>query len=288
MSQLPHPRLQPRHHQTILGGLSCSYLEWGPVDAPAVVMIHGLRSYAYTWEELAADLARDHRVLALDLRGRGDSAWDPDRRYHHSAYLHDLAQWVDGLQLRRFTLLGHSLGGAVALMYAGKHSDRVASLIIEDSGPGAAAAGAGAERIAAELASTPTQFDSLDGARAYWRSIRPNISDTALDSRVRHTLKQLPDGRYRWRWDHAGISDARRTYPPVNLWPSLELLACPTLLVRGGRSDYCTAELAEQMRKRQPLLEIVTIGDAGHYVHDDQPERFSEQVRAFLTRHQER
>lgn len=277
----PRPR-EARSHRTVLNGINARYLEWGPVDAPPLVLLHGLRSYAHTWDELAGTLVPNFRVLALDLRGRGHSGWDPERNYHADAYARDLEQWVDELGLRRFALLGHSLGGAVALLYSAAHPERVASLVLEDSGPGAAAAGAGAERIAAELAATPARFDTLGDARAYWRSVRPHITDEALDSRVRHTIVARLDGGFEWRLDLQGIADARRRFPSPDLWPAVERLKSPTLLVRGAESDYCTADIAERMEERQPLIRTVVVEGAGHYVHDDRPDPFAAAVRAFL------
>src|SRR5512134_3795774 len=120
-------------------GLRLHYVEWGAVTAPAIVALHGLRSFAYTWEPVALPLADRFRIVALDQRGRGLSDWDPQRRYHAREYVLDLEALVDHLGLDRFVLLGHSMGGANAFIYAARHPERVAALVIEDMGPGASA-----------------------------------------------------------------------------------------------------------------------------------------------------
>lgn len=274
--------VRAQSHLTELNGISARYLEWGSPDAPPIILLHGLRSYAHTWDDLAADLARDHRVLALDWRGRGKSGWDRQQRYHADAYVSDLEQWVDQLALEQFVLLGHSLGGANALLYSAAHRDRIRSLVIEDSGPTAADTGAGTARIIQELQSTPTRFETLAAARKYWRSIRPNITEQALDNRILNTIVSLPGGGWGWSYDLTGITTARLAQPPADLWPAVEQLTSPTLLIRGEQSDYCTIEIAEQMRERQPAIHTVTISDAGHYVHDDRPAEFRQAVRRFL------
>src|SRR5689334_12405772 len=107
-------------------GLRLRYVEWGAPTAPAIVALHGLRSFGYTWEPLARHLEGRFRLIALDQRGRGESDWDPRRRYYTSEYVRDLERLVDWLGLERFILLGHSMGGATAFVYASKHPDRLA------------------------------------------------------------------------------------------------------------------------------------------------------------------
>ncbi|MFJ9631800.1 alpha/beta fold hydrolase [Streptomyces sp. NPDC101175] len=271
---------------TTLGGLRAHYVEWGAPDSPAVVMLHGLRSYARTFEPLAARLADRYRVLALDARGRGDSAWDPEGAYHTPSYVADLEEFVDRLGLDRFVLLGHSMGGATAYVYAARHPERVVGTVVEDIGPGSSLGGAGAERIRREVAETPAEFASLDAARAYWRGIRPGISADALESRIRHTLRPGSCGRRLWKFDLSGIARARLDTDParqVDLWPSVEALRCPTLVVRGGASDFLPAATAAEMTVRNPLVRAVEIPGAGHYVHDDAPDAFHQQLEQFLT-----
>jgi pimeloyl-ACP methyl ester carboxylesterase len=139
-------------------GLSLRYVEWGPASAPPVVMLHGLRSYAHTWEPVAQALLPHWRVIALDQRGRGGSDWDAQRRYHTASYVADLEALVDALGLARFVLVGHSMGGTNAIVYAARHPERVSGLVIEDMGPGASMASGGTDRIKRELKATPASL----------------------------------------------------------------------------------------------------------------------------------
>lgn len=266
-------------------GLRLRHISWGREDAPPVVMLHGLRSYAYTWEPVAAALADSYRVIALDQRGRGLSNWDPQRNYYAEAYARDLEVLVDALGLRRFVLVGHSMGGANAFVYSGKHPERLAGLVVEDMGPGASASSQGSERIRRELRDTPHAFNSWDEARAFWRRQRPNISDTALESRVAHSLKTGESGRIVWRHDAAGIAAARLAATPaqlVDLWPFVTGLAMPTLVLRGSDSDFLSAATLEKMAAASPQICTVSIPQATHYVHDDQLAAFNAALRAWL------
>jgi len=266
-------------------GLRLRYVEWGAVDAPAIVALHGLRSFAYTWEPVALPLADRFRIIALDQRGRGESDWDPQRRYYAEHYVRDLAVLADHLKLARFVLIGHSMGGSNAFVYASAHADRLAALVIEDMGPGASAGGAGSERIRRELLATPARFADWDAAAAFWRSQRPNVPDAAIAARVLHSMKRTEDGSVVWRHDAEGIAAARLTATPqqlVDLWPHVEALRIPTLLMRGARSDFLTAETATAMVQRNPAIRLVEIPGATHYVHDDNFAAFEAALHAYL------
>ena len=135
------------------------------------------------------------------------------------------------------------------------------------------------------MAGTPPRFGSLEEVRTYWRGIRPDITEEALASRIENTVRPAADGGFDWRLDMAGIAEARRAGDPagaVDLWSCVESLRCPTLVVRGARSDFLPVGVCEQMARRQPLVRWAQVSDAGHYVHDDNPAAFLDLVRGFL------
>jgi pimeloyl-ACP methyl ester carboxylesterase len=275
----------PVSNHVVANGLKLHHLEWGDTASPPVLALHGLRSYAHTWDAVAGALAGDHRVIAPDFRGRGDSEWAPDADYFTNAYVSDVEALVEHLGMRRFAIIGHSMGGSVAYAYAARHPDQVSTLVIEDIGPGSSTATSGADRIIREMKSTPSHFDSLDAVHTYWRTIRPDISDEALASRVAHTVRELGDGRWAWKLDMAGIAMARLSGDPagpVDLWKCVETLRCPTLVIRGGQSDFLPERICLEMAERQPLVRWVEVPGAGHYVHDDDPGAFIDLVADFL------
>lgn len=275
----------PSSHLIPVGDLTYRYLRWGDPDAPTVLMLHGLRSYAHTWAPVAAALSSRYQVIAPDFRGRGDSSWDPAGRYFTSAYLEDLAALVAGIGLTRFAIVGHSMGGTVGYAYAAGHPEQVGALVVEDIGPGSSTATAGAGRILREVADTPVDFPSVEAVRAYWRELRPGITDAALDSRVEHTVRRGPDGRWRWRLDMHGITTARQRIDPAgapDLWACVDSLTCRTLVIRGADSDFLPADTCRRMAARQPRLRWAEVTGAGHYVHDDNPPEFIALVTDFL------
>jgi pimeloyl-ACP methyl ester carboxylesterase len=268
-----------------VAGLGFRVVEWGEPRARPVLMLHGIRGYSDTFEGVAAALQPRFRVIAFDQRGRGGTDWDPERNYYTDTYVADIEAVMAQLGLERFDLLGHSMGGINAIVFAAKHPDRVRRLAIEDAGPGAFDQSAGAQRIRGELATTPERFDSWETAADFMRALRPTVTEEARQQRLRSMLKARPEGGYTWRYDHAGIAVTRLDPDPARL-PDLEAavrgIRCDTLVLRGGRSDYLQPEMAAHMRELNPLIQCVEIPNAGHYIHDDQPALFEQAVVQFL------
>ena len=109
----------PTSHSLVSQRLRLNYLDWGNADAPTLVLQHGGRDHARSWDWVAQSLRRSWHVIAPDLRGHGDSAWSPDGAYMMPYYVHDLAQLIHQQDNKPVTIVAHSLGGAVSLRYAG-------------------------------------------------------------------------------------------------------------------------------------------------------------------------
>lgn len=277
--------MERRDYMLALSGLNFHVTEWGSTQARPVVMLHGIRGYTETFASLAAALQPGFRVIAFDQRGRGESDWDSGHNYYTDAYVADLEALVGALKLGRFDLLGHSMGGINAIVYAARHPDKVRRLVIEDAGPGAFEVSDGATRIRKELATTPDRFASWEGASDFMRALRPTVSEEARQQRLHNMLKALPEGGFTWRYDHVGIAATRLNPDParvVNLEPSVGAITCPTLVLRGGRSDYLQPAMVARMRALNPHITDTEIPDAGHYIHDDQPELVAQAVVEFL------
>jgi len=279
--------MERRDYTLALSGLNFHVSEWGAEQGWPVVMLHGIRGYAETFAGIAAALQPGFRVIAFDQRGRGGSDWDPAHNYYADAYVADVEAIVQQLGLDRFDLLGHSMGGINAIVYAARHPGRVRRLVIEDAGPGAFETSDGATRIRKELATTPERFESWEAAGEFMRALRPTVSEEARQQRLHSMLKPLREGGYTWRYDHAGIAATRLNPDParvVDLEPCLSAIGCETLVIRGGRSDYLQPSMVERMQALNPRIASIEIPDAGHYVHDDQPALFQQAVSDFLDR----
>jgi pimeloyl-ACP methyl ester carboxylesterase len=274
--------LAPRDHTVTLGGLALHYCEWGPADARPLLLLHGITGHARSWDTLAAALQPDYRVIALDQRGHGDSQWAPDADYSVGAMSGDVERLADHLGLGRFRLLGLSMGGRVAIGFAGAHLARVERLVIVDIGPDIAPAGM--ERIRGGIGTAPERFATHDEAFAHARRANPLYREAELRHRLAHALRRQPDGSLAWKYDRA-IREAMRLgtrREAMDLWEPLPRIACPTLLVRGGESDILSPEIAKRMLAALADARLVEIPGAGHTVPGDQPEAFAAAVRSFL------
>lgn len=268
-------------------GLQQHYWRWGDKNAPTIILLHGIRSYGKTWLKTAARLKDTYQVIALDLRGRGNSGWSKDAAYYYGDYVADLEGLVAHLAVDEFYLLGHSLGGQNALLYAAKHPAHVKGLIVEDIGPGSSTGGEGAARIVREFNNTPESFDSWQAATDFWRSIRPKISDESLRQRVAETLIENKHGKIVWSYDfvgikHARLAAARDQSKMPDLWPAVKTLQCPTLVLRGAISDFLPKDTLLAMKQANPLIQVAEVRGATHYVHDDNFDEFYLYLSDFL------
>ena len=249
----------------VLHGQRFHYTEWGPPAAPPVIFLHGITGHARTWDDEARLLAERCHVIVLDQRGHGDSDPAPDGDYSDAALLGDLEAFVDALGFRRLGLVALSLGGRVAINYAGRHPDRVERLVVVDIGPEIAPGGRA--RVSSLMAAAPERFETLEEVVTHQRANNP-----------------LPNGGFTWKYDRA-LRDAireGRLRTPADLWPQWCAIQCPTLLVRGAQSDVLTDETAKRMLEELPAARLTVVPDAGHTVPGDQPAVFQALLREFL------
>lgn len=282
----PVALLDGEHTRTVSNGaVNIHVREWGDPAKPALVLLHGLRGYSGTWRNLARALADRFHMIAFDARGRGESDWDQGRNYYTDAYVSDLEAVVAAFGLTRFTLIGHSMGGTTSYVYASQNPERLDALVIEDITAGSSVSGAGFERIVAEMKALPTRFADWGEARAYWRKLRPNVGDAAIEERLWESMRGQSDGSVIWRYDAEGIAETRVSPDParvVDLWPVIASIAVPTLVIRGSRSDFCNLESVTKLEGRNAFLRHATVEGASHYVHDDAPQDFLRLVEGFL------
>jgi esterase len=265
-----------------LHGQRFHYVEWGNAAAPPVVFLHGITGHARTWDDEARLLAGHYRVLALDQRGHGDSDPAPGADYGDDALLADLVAFADALALPRLTLVALSLGGRVAINFAGRHPDRVERMVVVDIGPEIAPAGRA--RVGALMAAAPERFETRDEVVRHLRASAPLYSEAMLRQRAEHAVRPLPGGGFTWKYDRALREAIRqgRLRVPADLWPQWRAIRCPVLLVRGDQSDVLSDETAKRMVDEQPAARLAVVAGAGHTVPGDQPAAFQSLLREFL------
>ena len=273
-------------HWTSEDGLRLHYRDYtGPGagsgagrDAKApVICIPGLTRNARDFETLAARLATRRRVLCLDLRGRGDSAYARDpATYIPPTYVADLEALLEQAGIARFVAVGTSLGGLVTLLFAARHAGRLAGAVLNDVGP--EVAGAGIARIGGYVGQGRSFETWMHAARALEESQGEMFPDFAVSdwlTLAKRAMTLGSNGRIVFDYDMK-IAEPFATptnAAPPDLWPCWRALAGrPVVLVRGEMSDILAPETAARMLAEVPGAEMVTVPRIGHAPTLDEPE----------------
>ena len=240
------------------------YLDWGGAGLPPLVVLHGLSGNAHAFDALAPLLATAYHVLAVDERGHGDTDWAKDGDYRTEAFAADLEGFRAVLGMERFSLLGTSLGGRIAMAYAGIHPHRVVRLVINDIG--AEMDPRGAERIAISVAQAQLHFGDMPEVLAWLRKNRPPLAalgDEELTMLANWQVKPAPQGGYVWKMDPYYRQDLQRPTPAQG-WGWAKAITAPTLLLRGGTSDLLMAETAKRMAAELKDCHLREVPGVGH------------------------
>lgn len=261
-----------------INGLHLNYLEWQNAPAPVVILLHGLCGNAHYWDLLASSLHQEFHCIAIDQRGHGESDWASC--YGSRDYVSDLERVIQQLNITSFILIGHSLGGINAILYAAMHPDHVNKLIIIDIGPELATEGS--LRLRKEMQSEPGHFNSVDEVYEYFNNLKRFCSDNFLKHQIRYAIKMNEEGQYIFKYDPA----LRQTNmnSPQWLWGYLDEILCPVLLLRGSESDLFTTDTAQKIKNMIPHCVLKEIAHAGHEIPGDNPEALSEEVLIFLSK----
>jgi pimeloyl-ACP methyl ester carboxylesterase len=268
-------------------GLSIQATEWSR-RGPTCVLLHGFGDNSSVWSHLAPQIMSRFRVITIDLRGHGNSDWDPETRYDTETLTADLAAIIGSFGLERTILIGHSWGAGIASRFAAAQPAVVAGLVIVDFGPELSEAGVA--EILRGFTETPSSFGSSDEYARWLAARRPFANPRMLEQYARYGLRQSTDGRYQIKNDSAlgtKAEIARLTpenghYHIAGLWTALESIKCRTLVVRGGASGVFPRNIAARMVERMPAGELQSISGAGHAVMMDNPVQFTARVAEFL------
>ena len=274
--------------------LRLNYLDWGNPEKPLLMLVHGGRDHARSWDWVAEQLREDWHVVAFDHRGHGDSDWVSDGNYNVQDMVYDLAQLVHQLGDDEVTIVSHSMGGNVALRYAGTFPDKVRKIVaIEGLGPSPKRqeemrADPYPQRMAewiekkrAAAARTPRKYDSIKAAFA--RMIEENSYLTEAQARhlTLHGVTRNEDGTYSWKFD-----------PHLNVWHVEDVadeflhqtwaaITAPTLLLYGADS-WASNPQGDGRLEHFENAKVIEFENAGHWLHHDQFDRFMQTLRDFL------
>ncbi len=271
-------------------GLRLHYADWGHDAAPPLILIHGGRDHCRSWDVVARALQPHFHVMAPDLRGHGDSDWAKGSSYSLSDYVYDLTRLARSSALHKTTIVGHSMGGIIGLMYAGTWPDKVSRLVVLDGVtvlPGSTRA-----PIHEQIAEWIAQLDRIAELKIrHYRTIAEAAERISTHNKrltpeqalhlATHGVKRNADGSYSWKFDEYQQARAPYRLPPddhIALWSRI---TCPTLLLRGSESflpDPETTGMLAHFRQAN----LVTIAGAGHWLHHDKIDEVLGLLRPFL------
>jgi esterase len=243
---------------------------------PPFIILHGLLGSADNWRSMSRRLGAHYRVFAVDLRNHGRSPHS--EIFDYDVMVADLWEFMEKQALRRIILLGHSMGGKVAMQFAIEYPTEVDRLVVVDTAPKSYEP---AQRYILEALGSLdlTRYKSFADADA---ALAENISDNSLRQFLLKNLARDENGRLHWKIHLAAID---RNYDKLGRGIASErTFDKPTLFIRGRRSNYIEDDDAPLIRQIFPQAEIATVPEAGHWVHVDAPEEFFQTVLNFLHR----
>lgn len=275
--------------------LKLNYVDWGNPEAPPLVLVHGGRDHARSWDWTAQALRNDWHVTAIDHRGHGDSEWVNDGNYAVSDMVYDLAQHIHQLGRGPVTIVSHSMGGNVALRYAGTFPDMVRKIVaIEGLGPSPKRAeemrakpypermAEWIEKKRKAAGRSPRKYDSIEAAFA--RMIEENSYLTKEQARhlTIHGVNRNEDGTFSWKFD-----------PHLNVWPVEDVadafiqqtwaaIRAPTLMLYGADSWASNPVGDGRLAHFSNDPQVIEFEKAGHWLHHDQFDRFMATLQEFL------
>jgi len=282
---------EPHRRYFVHDGLRLHYWEWGDPSEHTYVFVHGIRDQGRSWDRFLQALRRRgvpiKHAVALDLRGHGDSEWPGlSRGYQHEDFLTDLAGLLKHLDKESVTIIGHSLGGSMCLLYAGAFPERVARLVLLESlGPFARSDEEVPDIVAERLkgrdyVEIPFPHETLEAAAKAIQKTFPLIPDEAALHMARHGTYNR-GGRYRWKHDPILRYRTTTAMSEGQIEAFIHRLKCPILFVYGTESDFMKSVRGHRAQLF-PNAKIVPIEGAGHHIPHEKPEELAEVVVPFL------
>ncbi len=263
------------------GDVEIFYRHFGAPGQTPVIIVHGLSFFSYDWTNVASLIAKDREVVAIDMRGFGESTWSPERNYKLETLSNDVVAVLDALKWNKAVLMGHSFGGRVCLATAGWKPERAAGLICVDFAPDLAAAGR--KHVAERIGRQPDVFASVDEAMTYHHD---DLNNAARRARWEAFLKKTDQGYVlkrdlHFRDNFKRALEGNPSPAPQFLWPMLSEMTIPVLVIRGSGSDMFAAETMDKVRSTNPHASMVEI-EGSHDLAGDNPQGLSLAVNDFL------
>lgn len=244
-------------------------------EGKPLIILHGLFGSLDNWQTHARKLSEYFKVILVDQRNHGHSPWSDELSYELMAT--DLAELMDDLGIEKAYLLGHSMGGKTVMQFTEKYPERVEKLIVADIGfkqyP------LHHQQIIAGMdAISATERNSRSAAE---QLLSEYVQDAGTRQFIMKNLYWVDKTQLGWRFNLEVLKREMR-----NILGEISLTECwiPTLFIRGGKSNYIVDNDISDIEEKYPDMQMVTIENAGHWVHAEAPEVFMNAVLEFLLR----
>lgn len=260
-----------------------NYQIYGPEKGRRWVFLHGLMGFLNNWRTIIRGLEDTETCLVYDQRGHGRSM-KPDQGYAPENYADDLSLILDEIGWDKVILVGHSMGARNALNFCTRYPERVEKFVLEDIGPEASPENF--EYYQKLLGLVPTPFKDRPAARAFFSTeflerAKTRDNPKMLAEYFYANMEEKQNGEVSWRFSPEAILESVKEGQRRQRWDEIRALKTPTLLIRGENSKELSPAIYERMKETNNLIQGVTIAEAGHWVHADQPAAFLREIRAF-------
>jgi pimeloyl-ACP methyl ester carboxylesterase len=272
----------PESHHVVIHRMRFHYLDWGTQERHPILFLHGGGLNAHTWDLVCLMLRDSYHCLALDQRGHGDSEWEPTSDYSFDSQIRDIEGFAAKLALHRPLVVGHSMGGFAAMGYAMKHAKTLAGLVLVDVGPELSMEGG---RRIRDFISQDRELDSVEAFVERAMAFNPMRNPALLRRSLLHNLRRLPNGKWTWKHDPKRMSPdfaQERAERSKQILDEVHRISCPTLVLRGDRSDVFTDKNAEKFAKELPHGRWRRVANSGHTIQGDNPRGLLEALRPLL------
>ena len=288
-------RARPTSHSYFSHGLKLHFLDWGNESAAPVLLVHGSQDHGHNWDWTSEKLCSRYHVIAPDLRGHGDSEWARGSTYGIFNYVYDIAQLIEQQVPAPVHLVGHSLGGTIASLFAGLYPDKVASLTSiegvgvrspdEETGrPQPESIREWIEATRGQAGRVPRRYETPEAAFTRMQTSNPHLSEERARHLTIHGSNRNEDGTYSWKFDPYTYTGWLATDNHSDLREFWTSINCPVLLINATEGyDHRIGHQGTDQCFRDCRLEVIE--NAGHWLHHDEFDRFFSLLDEFLLEH---
>ena len=264
------------------GDIKIFYRKWGHAGGTPIVIMHGLAYFSFDWIDVAANLAKDREVIAIDMRGFGEFDWSPAKDYGIPANANDLISVLDHFGWKKAVLAGHSMGGRYVTYAAATNPSRAAALMLLEHAP--TTADAGFQRVMTTNAGLPDKFGSVDEAIAYYKK---DASSLKVRERFEAYLRPV-EGGFAIKRDPYFLNAYRRAQATgerpklqIDLWATLAQVTCPVLFVKGRNTIMIDDKTTDRMKRITPNVTFAEL-EAGHDLAGEAPDALVDTIQRFI------